>query len=191
MEALDFLQENVSLLYSLWHAYKHFRLPFPFHILIKLMYRCQGHLSMLFKLLMSVVLQELLAVTVNYSIRKYVYCVCIYIHTHAHYMYSHHFVLIVIVEFCVPVPQLKQEESLWLIMLSSIRYSDCFFTDDVQVLVVFLSKQQERIRKLISSGRYDQSNNFTVVLQPFMEGIEVPMKVCMYVCARARERDPI
>ena len=74
-------------------------------------------------------------------------------------------------------------------MLCSIRYSDCFCTDDVQVLVVFLSKQQERIRDLISSGRYDKSNNFTVVLQPFMEGLEVPMKVCMCMCKSVHERE--
>ena len=67
-------------------------------------------------------------------------------------------------------------------MQCNIRYNECSSTVNVKVLAVHLLKQQERIRELINSGRYDIKNDFTVVLQPFMEGIEVPMKVSVYIC---------
>lgn len=41
------------------------------------------------------------------------------------------------------------------------------------ILTVF--RMQRRVDELIGSGRYDDSDDFTVVIQPFMEGVEVPL----------------
>lgn len=41
---------------------------------------------------------------------------------------------------------------------------------------------KEALSALIDSGRYDDRDDFTVVLQPFMEGVELPYKVMSYTC---------
>lgn len=40
---------------------------------------------------------------------------------------------------------------------------------------------KEALSALIDSGRYDDRDDFTVVLQPFMEGVELPYKVMSYI----------
>ncbi len=36
---------------------------------------------------------------------------------------------------------------------------------------------QAGLEELVESGRYDDREDFTVVIQPFFEGIEVPLTV--------------
>ena len=44
-------------------------------------------------------------------------------------------------------------------------------------IIVFFPHVQTALENLINTGRYDTSDDFTVVLQPFPGGIELPYQV--------------
>ncbi|KAJ9576070.1 hypothetical protein L9F63_007035 [Diploptera punctata] len=47
--------------------------------------------------------------------------------------------------------------------------------DDINTIAKLVQKYQSAINQLVSSGRYDTKEDFTVVLQPFIQSLNVPL----------------
>ncbi|PKU48823.1 phospholipase membrane-associated [Limosa lapponica baueri] len=65
-----------------------------------------------------------------------------------------------------------------------VRYSPENYTNNLQEALDMLHRE-ERTRQLVESGRYDTTDDFTVVMQPFLTNVNMPKTQTVFTSARS------
>ncbi|XP_060100334.1 phospholipase B1, membrane-associated-like [Heteronotia binoei] len=90
--------------------------------------------------------------------------------------------LVEVMDF-LPLRQLFLESQLPCSTYVAEEYCSCILpiqegSSELMMMSEAVKAYQSSIQKLVETGRYDTQDNFTVVLQPFLRTISLPLQVC-------------